>query len=160
MSRMIRVATIIGIMILSFVLASACGGAAAPTASPSPAPKPAASPTPAPAASPAPAAPSGGAFPLDVTPVLDGQANAPTQVTVTTVPGAVCTIKVTNPKTGTVSAYPTEKTKTADASGKVVWEWKIPRQVAKGDGTIEVTATKDGQTVTKTVVYRITVSDY
>lgn len=97
---------------------------------------------------------------MDVTPVLDGQAPGPTKVTATTAPGATCTIKVTNPKTGTVSAYPTEKTKVADANGKVVWEWNIPRHVAKGDGTIEVTATKDGQTVTKTVVYRITVSEY
>jgi hypothetical protein len=160
MSRMVRLVTIIGIMVLSLVLAMACGGAPAPAPSPSPAPKPAASPTPAPAAAPSPAPAGGGAFPLDVTPVLDGHAQGPTKVTVTTVPGAVCTIKVVNPKTGTVSAYPTEKTKTADASGKVVWEWTIPRQVAKGDGTIEVTATKDGQTVTKTVVYRITVSDY
>jgi len=156
MSRMATIATIIGIMVLSLVLATACGGGAAAPASP--APKPAS--TPAPATSPAPAPAGGGALPLEVTPILDGHAQGIASTTVTTAPGAVCTIKVTNPKTGTVSSRPVEKTKTADASGKVVWEWDIPRQVAKGDGTLEVTAEKDGKTVTKTVVYRITVSDY
>ncbi|MEW6142899.1 MAG: hypothetical protein AB1597_07070 [Chloroflexota bacterium] len=151
MSKMAKITIIIGIMVLSLVLATACGGGA---------PAPASSPAPAASPAPAPSGGGGGAFPLEVTPILEGHAQGIVSTTVTTLPGAVCTIKVTNPKTGTVSSRPVEKTKTADANGKVVWEWDIPRQVAKGDGTLEVTAEKDGKKVTKTVVYRITVSDY
>jgi hypothetical protein len=67
---------------------------------------------------------------------------------------------VTNPKTGTKSSYPTDKEKVADASGKAVWTWTIHRQVAKGDGTITVTAEKDGKTVTKEAVFRVIRSEY
>jgi hypothetical protein len=141
MSKMLKLAGIIGIMILSLVIVTACGSSA-PTATPTPAPAP------------------GGGLTLDVTPVMDGKAEQDTSVTATTAPGASCTIKVTNPVTGTVSSYPTDKTKTADASGKVVWTWKIPRQVAKGEGKVEVTATKDGQTATKTVVFKVIESQY
>jgi len=116
-------------------------------------------PTTAPATQPSGAAPTG-AFSLDVTPVTDGKADQPTKVTATTSPGAKCTIQVTNPKTGTKSSYPKDNIKTADASGKVVWEWTIHRQVAKGDGTILVTAELDGKTVTKEVLFRVIQSDY
>jgi hypothetical protein len=103
---------------------------------------------------------TGGGLKLEVTPVTDGKAAQPTSVTATTTPGATLTIEVTNPKTGNISSYPTEKTKTAGADGKVVWTWNIPKYVAKGTGEIKVTAKLGGDEIMKTVAYTIIESEY
>ncbi len=140
----------IAVLSLVVILAASCASPApAPSASPSPSAKPTSAPAPAPTTK---------GLVLEITPIMDGAADADTKVTVKTSPGASCTIKVTNPVTGTVSSYPTDKTKTADASGTLVWSWHIPAHVTKGDGSIEVTATLGSETLSKTAVFRVITS--
>ncbi|MEW6142735.1 MAG: hypothetical protein AB1597_06190 [Chloroflexota bacterium] len=148
MKRITWVAISIAVLILLLIPLTACS---------SPAP---AAPATLPTTSAPPAASKPGALTLDVTPVLDGVADKETTVTATTAPGAKVTIQVTNPKTGTKSSYPKDKERVADANGKVVWTWTIHRQVAKGDGTISVTAELGGEKVIKEVLFRVVQSDY
>jgi hypothetical protein len=147
--KIAKVTIVLATLALLLTTLAACGSSVPATTTPS-------------GSSPPPSSSSStpGAFPLEVTPVLEGVADQPCTVTATTTPGAKCTIVVTNPKTGTKSSYPTDKEKVADASGKAVWTWTIHRQVAKGDGTITVTAEKDGKTVTKEAVFRVIRSEY
>lgn len=107
-----------------------------PTSSPTP--RPTSTPTPVPpTATPAPSptpVPSGVTF-LSIT---GGPPGAMATASVQTAPGAACTIQFTRPL-GTISTAQGLTPKTADASGKVDWTWKIWELSETGTGSVTVT---------------------
>jgi hypothetical protein len=102
-------------------------------------------PAPTPAPAPAPATPAATDVPIQVVSAEGVHPGSKAKVTVKTAPGAEITIQVTLPGTGTVSAYPADKTKTAGSDGLVTWEWDINERTRKGEGTFTFTAKKDGK---------------
>jgi hypothetical protein len=73
----------------------------------------------------------------------------PMKVVVQTAPGAKCVLTFINPDTGTRSAMPADKERTADASGIATWEWNISRHAHEGQATVEVVATLGDKSITK-----------
>lgn len=72
-------------------------------------------------------------------------------VTVKTVPGAQCTITVWYPS-GPSTASGLEP-KTADASGRVTWSWRVGTRTTPGTHRIVVTATLLGKSVSKQTTF-------
>jgi len=106
-----------------------------------PVPEPTPSPTPSPTLPPVPSD-----VPIQVVSTANlkvGSTNA--NIVVKTTPGAEVTIKLELPGTGTISAYPSDKKKTAGADGTVSWTWTISERGRKGEATFTFTATKDGK---------------
>jgi len=106
-----------------------------------------ASETSAPASSPTPAAqpPASTDVPIQVVSAEGVHPGSKAKVIVKTSPGAEITIQVTLPGTGTISAYPADKTKTAGSDGTVTWEWDVSERTRKGQGIFTFTAKKDGK---------------
>lgn len=106
-----------------------------------------ASETPAPVSSPTPVpqSPASTDVPIQVVSADGVHPGSKAKVVVKTAPGAEITIQVTLPGTGTISAYPADKTKTAGADGTVTWEWDVSERTRKGEGTFTFTAKKDGK---------------
>jgi len=70
-----------------------------------------------------------------------------------TVPGAYCTIVVyykSGPSTA-AGLYPKE----ADSEGNVSWSWKVGTRTTPGSWQIVVTASLDGETVSKTIYFTV-----
>lgn len=78
--------------------------------------------------------------------------DTPIKVVVKTNPGAQCKLVMTLSE-GTVSGFPKDPEKTADANGDVVWEWTLFTHTPEGITRIEVTATLDGESATATVYF-------
>jgi hypothetical protein len=74
-------------------------------------------------------------------------------LTAKTAPGASCSIKVYY-KSGPSTAQGLT-TKTADSSGIVSWAWKVGTNTTPGSWRIVVTASKDGQTITKETYFTV-----
>jgi len=72
------------------------------------------------------------------------------KVTVKTAPGAKCVLTFINPDTGTRSAMPADKERTADSNGMATWEWNISKHTHEGQATVEVVATLGDKSITKT----------
>jgi hypothetical protein len=151
------ITVLVALAVLALVMATAACPATPPT-TPPPATTPGGSP-PGPGSLPVAKSPSG-KLTLAVAPITDGAAEQMTKCTAYTTPGAELTIQLTNPVTGTISSRPVVKTKVAGADGVVVWEWDIPRQVAKGTGEIKVTAKLGGEEVVQTAAYIMVKSEY
>ena len=139
------------LLVLCLILVLSCS---AP--SPAPAPKPAPAPTPAPApAPPAPAASGELKFEfVSVTPEV--KKGGELVVVGKTLPGTVCTIAMTfanGQASNLVFPEPTNK-QTADASGKVEWKGTVARVII-GVTKLDVTAIKDGKTVTASTTFKI-----
>ena len=66
-------------------------------------------------------------------------------VVVKTEPNAACRLVMTL-SDGTVSGFPKDPEKIADADGNVSWEWQLFRHTPLGETKLEVTATVDGST--------------
>jgi archaellin len=93
-----------------------------------------------------PSAPGSTDVPIQIVSTEGMKPGANATLVVKTAPGAEITIEFTLPGTGTVSAYPADKKKTAGADGTVTWQWSINERTRTGEATLKLTATKDGKT--------------
>jgi len=140
--------------ILSMLLLVACA-APAPTTTPSSAPKPVS--TPAASPSPMTAPPTTGELKFEFVSVTPKVKKGGELVVVgKTAPGAECTIVMTfaNGQVSNLVFPPPANKQTADATGKVEWKGTVARVII-GETKLDVTAVKDGKTVTASTTYQI-----
>jgi competence protein ComEC len=115
---------------------------------------PTSSPAIAPATTPSVVAPSSLALSLEVTSVTSPVApGANATLLANTFPSASCTITVYYKSGPSTASGLTPKT--ADANGNVSWTWKVGTNTTPGNWRISVTASKDGQSVTKETTFTV-----
>jgi hypothetical protein len=76
--------------------------------------------------------------------------NSLAQLSVLTLPSAQCSINVVLPN-GNQSTAKGLEVKTADVSGNVSWSWKINWNTTPGTANIDITCSKDGQSLSKSL---------
>jgi len=94
---------------------------------------------------------NGGGEPLSIqiTPLPPTGQGHNVTLTATTLPGAVCSIRVIYPS-GDSKAAGLDEEKTADADGKVTWTWKVGTRTTPGFHDVKVKARLNGETETDT----------
>jgi uncharacterized protein len=128
------------------------GASVVPTAVPQPAPE--TTPPPKPTTATTTPAVSGGPAVEFVSVTNPARIDSTIRVEVKTAPGAECTIIMTLSE-GTVSGFPKDPVKTADAAGNVAWEWVLFSHTPEGETTLEVTATLNGKSATATTHFTV-----
>lgn len=130
-----------------------------PTPTPTPTPPPTSPPpsipseTPTPTATPMPSSPpqevgQGSINILSITSPVEQNSTA--QLSISTLPDAQCSIKVILPS-GNQSTAKGLEAKTADASGNITWSWKINWNTTPGTTNIDITCSKEGQSLSKSL---------
>jgi len=144
--------------ILGMLLLVACTApATTPAPSPVPSPKPTSTPVASPSPTTVPAPPATGELKFEFVSVTR-QIKKGDELTVVgkTSPGTECTIVMTfaNGQVSNLVFPPPANKQVADANGRVEWKGTVARVII-GETKLDVTAVKDGKTVTASTTYQI-----